>query len=126
MTKNVSNIVLVVVLLLNQSSFSIISVHAAEKTNRNIVANKQPHDSLPLTEVLDHDYLNDDVAAGGRSMTFLRLGRSIKDDDENTKNEIRKEGDEAKKYTKGLQQPVHHISKRSNLPSDEDDDLIDA
>ena len=30
----------------------------------------------------------DDAAAGGRSMTFLRLGRSIKADDENTKNEI--------------------------------------
>jgi len=155
MTKNVSSFVLVVVLLLNQSLFSIISVHAAEKTTNNIVANKQPDDTLPLTEVLDHDYLNDDVAAGGRSMTFLRFGRSIKDedniqnefddvaaggrsmtflrlgrsikaDDENTKNEIRKEGDEAKKYTKGSQQPVHHISKRSNFPSDEDDDLIDA
>merc|ERR1712241_1169532 len=68
----------------------------------------------------------DDAAAGGRSMTFLRLGRSIKDDDENTKNEIRKEGDEAKKHTKGSHQPIHHISKRSNFPSNEDDDLIDA
>jgi len=155
MTKNVSSIVLVVVLSLNQSFFSIISVHAAEKSNNNIVANKQPDDSLPLTEVLDHDYLNDDVAAGGRSMTFLRfgrsikdedniqnefddvaasgrsmtflrLGRSIKDEDENTKNEIRKEGDEAKKHTKGSHHPVHHINKRSNFPSDEDDDLIDA
>jgi hypothetical protein len=55
MTKNVSSIVLVVVLLLNQSLFSIISVHAAEKTNKNVLANKQPDDSLPLTEVLDHD-----------------------------------------------------------------------
>ena len=119
---------------------------------------EQPEDSLPLNEVLDHDYLNDDVAAAGRSMTFLRfgrsikeednienefddvaaggrrwirntflrLGRSVKDDDENTKNEIRKEGDEAKKHTKGPHQPVHHISKRSNFPSDEDDDIIDA
>merc|ERR1712241_326316 len=68
----------------------------------------------------------DDAAAGGRSMTFLRLGRSIKDDDENTKNEIRKEGDEAKKHTNGSHQSGHHISKRSNFPSDEDDDLIDA
>ena len=41
MTKNVSSIVLVVVLLLNQSSFSIISVHAAEKTTNNIVANSK-------------------------------------------------------------------------------------
>ena len=41
MTKNVSSIVLVVVLLLNQSLFSIISVHAAEKTNKNIVANSK-------------------------------------------------------------------------------------
>ena len=100
---------------------------------------EQPDDSLPLTEVLDHDYLNDDVAAGGRSMTFLRfgrsikdedniqnefddvaaggrsmtflrLGRSIKDDDENTKNEIRKEGYEAKKHNKDSHHPVHHLS----------------
>jgi len=126
MTKNVSSIVLVVVLSLNQSFFSIISVHAAEKSNNNIVANKQPDDTLPLTELLEHDYLNDDVAAGGRSMTFLRFGRSIKDDDVNTKKDIRKEGDEAKKHTKGSHQPGHHISKRSNFPSDEDDDLFDA
>merc|ERR1712110_1342356 len=92
----------------------------------NIVANKQPDDTLPLTELLEHDYLNDDVAAGGRSMTFLRFGRSIKDDDVNTKKDIRKEGDEAKKPTKGSHQPGHHITKRSNFPSDEDDDLIDA
>ena len=41
MTKNVSSIVLVVVLSLNQSFFSIISVHAAEKSNNNIVANSK-------------------------------------------------------------------------------------
>ena len=41
MTKNVSSIVLVVVLLFNQSLFSIISVHAAEKTNNNIVTNSK-------------------------------------------------------------------------------------
>ena len=41
MTKNVSSIVLVVVLSLNQSFFSIISAHAAEKSNNNIVANSK-------------------------------------------------------------------------------------
>ena len=41
MTKNVSSIVLVVVLLFNQNLLSIISVQAAEKTNNNLVTNSK-------------------------------------------------------------------------------------
>ena len=53
MTKNVSSIVLVVVLLLNQSFFSITSVHAAEKSSNNIVANSKYKNASTYYIILD-------------------------------------------------------------------------
>ena len=81
----------------------------------------QPHNKHLIAEQYHHYFKHDEDSDGGKSMAFLRLGRSTEDAQD--KDEIiRKEIDEALKST--VSNKKHNIAKRSNVPQDLDDGLI--
>jgi len=77
----------------------------------------------PITEPYHHYYHHDEDSDGGKSMAFLRLGRSVDDDAEESDEIVRKEIETALKSA--VSNMKHNIAKRSNEPEDLDDGLID-
>ena len=103
-----------------------ITISASPKTNKlgNLIGKGKLHSYHTIKSLLEeshHDY--DDEYAGGKSLAFLRLGRSS-EEEHSTDEVLRKEIDDAIKSS-GIQHK-HNITKRSNSPDGEDDSEVDV
>lgn len=119
MTKNAVIFSVVVSQIFFLNTFTHICIAATQPPD-TLETSEKPSTNPPITEPWHHYYKHDEASDGGKSMAFLRLGRSrrssedVQDKDEN----IRKEIDEALKST--VSKIEHNIAKRSNSPEDLD------